>query len=108
MDDLLAKIYKNAKTLIKYYPYPTHGFNSGLIAETSGFNEDTDYQLKNFVCLMVALGATLAGYHVDNKTAVALDIEGIDYLIYACQYDGTYSLCKEVNTEGIKIYQTIY
>lgn len=109
MNDLLNKIYKNPKRLVGYYPYPTGGFE--FIAETddSGHKE-YDYQLKNFVHLMVLVGALAAERYLDNKTAVAFEVDGIDYLLYAVQYDGRYSICKRVNKEfeeRIKIYQNI-
>lgn len=108
---LLKTIYESPKTIVGYFPYPTWAMYDSIIVKTSnGNSQKYNHELKNFVSLIVALGAKSATYSIDNKTAVALKIEGLD-VIYAGQSDGTYYISKAINKkyeDRIKIYETIY
>lgn len=100
-EEIIQKIKSNHKTLVAYYPYPTGGNGvSNEIAETDNFNgRKYDEDLKNLVNLMVQLGASVAGYRADNKTAVQLEVDGIDFPVYCYMYDGGFHITKQVWSE---------
>lgn len=110
-DELLELILKNYKRLVTYYPYRTGGYGlENVIASTDNHNSEyADQYLKNFVNLMVQLGASAAGYRNDNKTAVEVQVDGLDYPIYFYKYDGKYTITKRIDSEheGTKINWTV-
>lgn len=99
-EEIIQKIKSNHKTLVAYYPYRTGGHGTeNEIAETDNFNgKSYDEDLKNLVNLMVQLGAA-AGYRPDNKTAVELEVDGIDFPVYCYMYDGSYHITKKIDSE---------
>lgn len=94
--EILQKILSGNKKLVAYYPYPARGFYE-TIAETDNWNGNQyDEPLKNFINLCVLLGANAAGRRrIDNKTAVKMEVEGLDFPVYLRRYDGCYGIYKE-------------
>jgi hypothetical protein len=100
--ELLDKIFNNHKMLISYYPYKTGGHgDDNVVAKTDNWSGNQyDYAIKNFVLNIIQLGAALAGRKSgDNKTAVELRVDGIDFPIYCYYYDGLCSITKEIKSE---------
>ena len=103
--ELLSHILKNRRWVTTYYPYPTGGYGTeNIIVSTDNFNGNTyDEPLRNMVALTIKLGAIGAGCSTDNKTAVKVEVEGLDFPVYFIQYDGKYYLSKEVHCKSEEI-----
>jgi len=106
-EEVLDLIIKNSKSLKAFYTYPTAGCGD-VIAETSIHNgKEFDHNLKNLINLTVQLGAAAAGCGNDNKIAVKVIVDQLDYPVYFCKKDGRYCITKDVNAmdkqEPIKI-----
>ena len=109
---ILKLIKTNSKSLRAYYPYPTGGNGlSNVIVETSGLSpKKYNHELKNIINLLIQLGASVAGYNNDNKTAVKINVDGLDFPIYCYKYDGKFVITKEINynrSKEIKIHWTV-
>lgn len=92
--EILEKLYNNTKTIVAYYMYPT-GSNTNHIIKTDNWNRNKyDVQLKNFVNLIVQLGAAAAGMINDNKTGVEVHVDGIDFPIFCYKHDGMFAVTK--------------
>jgi hypothetical protein len=79
-----------------------------VIAETYNYNgQEYNETLKNIVNLMVQLGAVAAGRSNDNKIAVEVKVDGLNYPVYFCKKDNRFCITKEINPmdrqEPIKI-----
>lgn len=98
--ELYQKILKNHKCLVKYYPYRTGDGGENIIS-TNSLHKDCDYELKNIVDLMIGLGSALAGNTVrDNKCAVEVIVDGIDFPIYFVFFDFRYYITREIISEN--------
>ncbi len=94
--ELFEKIIKSQKTLVNYYPYPSSG-HGDVIAETCDYRSNFDIGVKSIIDLMVQLGAEAADKSADNKTAVEVKVEGLDYNVFFCRKDGRYCVTTKVN-----------
>lgn len=106
-EKVLDIILKNYKTITAFYHYPTAGCGE-VIAETYDYNGQTyNETLRNIINLTVHLGAVAAGRSNDNKIAVEVKVDGLDYPVYFCKKDARYCITKEINPmdkqEPIKI-----
>lgn len=97
-EQILEAIFNNYKTIVAYYPYPTGGYGQeNVIAETDNFNGSKyNDSIKNFVNLTVQLGAAVSGCHVDNKTAVQIQVHGLDFPVFCYRYDGKFCITKKI------------
>lgn len=92
------------KRIVHYYPYPTGG--DGLdniiyeIDRSHKFGTPFAQAMKNFISATIQLGASIAGGKNDNKTAVKLEVEGIDFPIYLYKYDNSCYITKAIRSEA--------
>ena len=90
--DLLEKILRNEKRIVAFYSYPTggHGSENEIASTSRDYGDECNHWLRNFIEITIQLGASLAGQsRNDNKNAVELEIEDINFPIFFYQYDGT-------------------
>jgi hypothetical protein len=96
-EEILQKILSGNKKLTAYYTYPTRGAGEQIF-ETNNWNRGSyDEPLKNVINLGVQLGAAVASCRVDNKTAVRVEVEGLDFPVYFRRFDGMYCISTDVS-----------
>lgn len=93
--EILQKILSGHKKLVAYYPYPARGFDGEIAATDNHNGNQYDELLKNFINLCIQLGAALADRKIDNKTAVKMEVEGLDFPVYLRKTNGYYGILKE-------------
>lgn len=101
---------KNRKVITAYFPYYVTGKSlDDRICYTSNYNgEIVDEQLRNIICNMILIGALNALISSDNKTAVEVNVDGLDFPIYLVRYDSHYYITKGINyKKRIPVYQII-
>lgn len=103
-EEILQTILSNYKTIVAYCAYPTYSNSGNVIAETNDYNGRThDELLRNFITLFVQLGASVAGYKLQNKSAVKVKVDGLDYFVYFRRFDKSYSITTAVKPEAPEI-----
>lgn len=115
-EEIISKILTNYKTIREYFIYPTRIKNeadiilqikqSGSIKGESLSEEAVEEEaLRNLINVIVQLGAAAASGRPDNKTAVKVEVEDLDFPIYFVRKDTFYSIVKEIKSEseGIKL-----
>lgn len=96
-ESILNTIFNNGKVITEYYVYPTGGYGEEIASTNNWSGNKYDYRIKNFVDFAVQIGAAVSGkLYPDNKTAVKIEVDGLNYPIYCYRYDGLYSITKNI------------
>jgi hypothetical protein len=104
-EEILKAILIGDKTIKKYYRYPTGpGTTSDILFE---FNyDDKELSVNSLLCInlieaYMKLGARMDNNsRTDNKTAIELKIENLDFPIYFAQYDNRFFISTSVTPRG--------
>ena len=104
---ILDLILTSYKTIEYYYPYKV--FGGGPQFEIVSLNDNSDLNqqpLRCFINLMIQLGASAAGAYHDNKSGVAVKVDGLDFPVYFYKFDGKYVIteCIHPESEPIRVY----
>lgn len=98
-EEVLEKILKGYKSIVAYYPYPTGGLGTeNEVIRIKHSDEDMQRLVYyNLITVMVQLGAASVGSRNDNKTAVKVKVDGLDFPVYFVKYDGECYITTEIN-----------
>ncbi|MEI6399980.1 MAG: hypothetical protein WCO58_00460 [bacterium] len=94
--EILDTILTSRKTLVEYYTYPTGTYGDSVIAEVTKGKLQSDPLLVSFIDVMIQLGAAVAGYSNDNKTAVKVYVEDFG-TVYFVKYDSDFFIVTKIN-----------
>lgn len=95
----ITALMSGYKTITAYYTYGVSGDGTdNILFSTDNHNRNEyDEALRNFINLMIQVGAAASQSPNDNKTGVRVKVHGIDFPLYFYKYDGAYYITKSIN-----------